>query len=133
MIDKDIIEQLNKARQNPIRTVEVTREIIWDESVQFAKEGNEHFFEKLSLCQEEGRYAVVQYDGGFPMMIDMRKNNESDKMKVTIVDKHVYDIIMDAIETYRLYTHYYVNAYEFVLVYCLTRHIDLVEYGIIDL
>lgn len=133
MNKNEIIRQLNEARANPCKTVEVTREIVWEESVQIAKEGNPDFFSKLSMCNGEGRYAVVQHNGSLPRMLDMTKDNTTPIMKVSLVDKYVYGIIMDAIETYRIYSKYYINAYEFVIVYCLTRNIDLIELNIIDL
>jgi hypothetical protein len=135
VMNKDLIkQQLQANRDNPLNVKEVIETVEVGTPIRIAKDGIEFYPHMVVIRHEEsGKCAVVQYRGKLPKKFDLSGNNTSNVSKSILISKASADIIEDAIDTWFNYLHYHVNAYQFVLVYCLTRGLDLIETGIIDL
>ena len=134
-MNKDLIkQQLQANRDNPLKVQEVVETINVGTPVRISKAGLEfHTHMVVIRHPESGRCAVVQYRGKLPRKFNLAENINTHPMKSICCEGRTASVVEDAIDTWAMYKHYHVNAYQFILVYCLTRGVDLVELGIVDL
>lgn len=131
------IQQLEENRKNKIKIKDTSsdekEEIKYGTSVQIGVEGGA-FFENLIIVRKSGRTVVAQYSGKSLPRVEFDKGNYvSERVKVNHVTENIAISIEDAIDTWNHYSHYHIPAYNFLMVYCLTKGVDLVDMAIIDL
>ena len=134
-MNKDFIkQQLQANRDNPLNVKEVIETVEVGTPIRIAKDGTEFYPHMVVIRHEEsGKCVVVQYRGKLPKKFDLRKDYQDNVVKSVRVDSNIANIVEDGVDTWFDYKHYHVNAYQFILVYCLTRGVDLVKLNIIDL
>ena len=133
-MNKDLIkQQLQQNRDNPLNVKEVVERADVGTPIRIAKNGTKFYPHMVVIRHESGKCAVVQYRGMLPRKFDLKEDYQDNVMKSVLVGGKVANTVEDGIDTWFEYKHYHINAYQFVLVYCLARGVDLVQLGIIDL
>lgn len=97
--------------------------------IRIGKEGGMFYEHFTTIRYAEGRRGVLQYNGKFP---NLREPLDLNNTKFDLVSDEVLNIIEDAVDSYLKYKHYHLNAYDFLVTYCLVKGVDLVECLILE-
>lgn len=133
MLDKEEIKKmLQQNRDNPSVKKENWTTVQVGIPVQVAKKGSVFYENLIVVRNENGKWAIVQYNDRLPKVFDLSKDSKDNTIKVSLVNRITADIVEDAIDTWMQYQHYHINAYNFIMVYCLVKGVDLVRSEILE-
>lgn len=135
---EEAIAKLNKNRENKLVKFDQHFEAEILGQCQIGKKDSRYFQPYLTLMQitseeKEFEYYVITHFGIIPNARKVKMDREGVDWKATKVLMEEVCTLQDGIDKIKQYgAEYHLNSYSFLVGWCLSRRLDLIESGVLD-
>lgn len=134
MDKQKILDALNFNRSSKLQPSNNKEIVTPEDTIQIAKKSSKCFYENLTLFRGEDKCYVVVHDKKYPSSQEIKQeHNRKGYWYITCITPHDYEIIKESIQITNSYLDYYINPHTSLVMLCISKGLNLIDKGIIDL